>query len=167
MFEWVIDMVCYTPEDAKSSIRAFATNNPMLSHFVFCSTADVYGTQLDWIPVCEDHPTRPVGRYGKAKLAAEHIFLAHANSIASTAGVSEAGGDQNQRRFPVTIMRPATVYGEIGSSATLLDPLGRGDCQWVDDMRAGRAVVVPGTEGILTQFMVRPRSNRLCSNGKL
>ncbi len=159
MFEWVIDMVCYTPEDAKSSIRAFATNNPMLSHFVFCSTADVYGTQLEWIPVCEDHPTRPVGRYGKAKLAAERIFLAHANSV--KASVSEAGGEQqhhNRSRFPVTIMRPATVYGEVGSSATLLDPLGRGDGQWVDDMRAGRPVVVPGTEGTLTQFMVRLQS---------
>lgn len=161
MFEWVIDMVCYTPEDAKSSLRAFATNNPMLSHFVFCSTADVYGTQLDWIPVCEDHPTRPVGRYGKAKLAAEQIFLAHADVVA--AEVSEP----YQKRFPITIMRPASVYGEVGSSATLLDPLGRGDGQWVDDMRAGRAVVAPGTEGTLTQFLVCLLPIRChCRNGR-
>jgi hypothetical protein len=167
MFEWVIDMVCYTPEDALSSIRAFAgRGNPLLSHFVFCSTADVYGTQLEWIPVCEDHPTRPVGRYGKAKLAAEQVFQAHAHANAN-ANAASAGqqGQQGQggaapppvrvRAFPLTIMRPASVYGEVGSSATLLDPLGRGDGQWVDDMRAGRSVVVPGTEGTLTQFMVR------------
>lgn len=168
MFEWVIDMVCYTPEDAKSSIRAFATNNPMLSHFVFCSTADVYGTQLDWVPVCEDHPTRPVGRYGKAKLAAEQIFLAHA--VAAVSDAASEQPEQHQKRFPITIMRPASVYGEVGSSATLLDPLGRGDGQWVDDMRAGRAVVVPGTEGTLTQFLVcllpfrcHCRHGRLCT----
>jgi hypothetical protein len=170
MFEWVIDMVCYTPEDALSSIRAFAgRGNPLLSHFVFCSTADVYGTQLEWIPVCEDHPTRPVGRYGKAKLAAEQVFQAHAhanaNANAASAGQQGQQGQQGQggtapppvrvRAFPLTIMRPASVYGEVGSSATLLDPLGRGDGQWVDDMRAGRSVVVPGTEGTLTQFMVR------------
>ena len=116
MFEYVIDMVCYTPEDAASSIRAFGTNNSMLSHYVFCSTADVYGTKLDWIPVCEDHPTRPVGRYGEKKLAAERVLQAHA-AAAAAAG---------ERAFPMTIMRPASVYGEVGSSATLLDPLGRG-----------------------------------------
>ena len=124
-------------------VAAFGTNNPMLSQFVFCSTADVYGTQLDWIPVCEDHPTRPVGRYGEKKLAAERVLQAHAAAAA-------AAGD---RAFPLTIMRPASVYGEVGSSATLLDPLGRGDGQWVEDMRNGKPVVVAGAGGILTQFM--------------
>ena len=142
MFEYVIDMLCFSAEDARSSIRAFGSGNRSLRQFVFCSTADVYGTQLEWLPVCEDHPTRPVGRYGKGKLAAERVFQAEA-----------VGRQEEQAGFPLTVIRPASVYGEAGASATLLDPLGRGDGEWVDEIKAGRPVVVAGTEGIQTQFL--------------
>ncbi len=47
-----IDMICFTKEDAESSLRAFRG----VSHFVHCSTVCTYGVRRDWLPVTEDHP---------------------------------------------------------------------------------------------------------------
>jgi UDP-glucose-4-epimerase GalE len=44
-----------------------------VAHFVFSSTAAVYGTPLS-TPVTEDHPTQPINAYGETKLAVERAL---------------------------------------------------------------------------------------------
>ncbi len=108
MFEFVIDTLCFSAEDARSSIRAFGSGNRSLRQFVFCSTADVYGTQLELLPGCEDHPTRPVWRYGKGKLAAERVFQAEA-----------VARQEEQAKFPLTVIRPASPTYRLRRTPTL------------------------------------------------
>jgi nucleoside-diphosphate-sugar epimerase len=47
-----IDLVCFTREDAASSVRAF----PHGPHCLQCSTVCTAGIAHDWMPVTEDHP---------------------------------------------------------------------------------------------------------------
>ena len=70
-FDGVIDMLCFTAEDAESDIRAFRG----VGHFVFCSTTCTYGVDYDWLPVTENHPQRAFTDYGRNKIAAERVFL--------------------------------------------------------------------------------------------
>ena len=39
-YDAVIDMICYTPQQAQSDVRAFAGR---CGHFIFCSTVCTYG----------------------------------------------------------------------------------------------------------------------------
>lgn len=63
-----------------------------VKHFVFVSSAAVYGT-LRTAPVCEDDPPAPVSPYGWAKLAGETVAQAHG------------------RRTSVTVARVFNLYG--------------------------------------------------------
>ena len=55
-FDAVIDMLCFTRADARSSVRAYRD----VPHVVQCSTVCTYGITYDWLPVTEDHPLRPL-----------------------------------------------------------------------------------------------------------
>jgi len=44
-----------------------------VAHFVFSSTAAVYGMPLD-TPITEEHPTQPINAYGETKLAVERAL---------------------------------------------------------------------------------------------
>jgi dTDP-glucose 4,6-dehydratase len=61
--------------------------------FVFVSTSMVYGLPLS-VPVREDHPRRPIGPYGRSKVAAEAL-------------VEAAHG----RDLRTAIVRPPALYG--------------------------------------------------------
>lgn len=128
-FDAAIDMICFTREDAESSLRAFRG----VSHFVHCSTVCTYGVDYDWLPVTEDHPLRPVTDYGRNKVAADRVFLeAH-----------------DREDFPVTIIKPSTTYGpKMG----LLRQLGR-EFSWIDRIRKGRPILVCGDGRALHQFL--------------
>jgi nucleoside-diphosphate-sugar epimerase len=128
-FDAAIDMICFTREDAESSLRAFRG----VSHLVYCSTADTYGIQRDWLPVTEDHPLRPTTDYARNKAEADAAFL--------SAYYSEA--------FPVTIIKPATTYGpKLG----LLRQISW-DFTWIDRVRKGKPIIVCGDGNAIHQFL--------------
>jgi nucleoside-diphosphate-sugar epimerase len=92
-FDVVFDMICYTPEQAEASVRAFAGR---CEHFVFCSTAGVYGVKTPAsVLIDESCPLEPANPWAKSKVLCEQIFLR----------ASE------HRDFNVTLARPGHTYG--------------------------------------------------------
>ena len=130
-FEAVIDMICFKPEQAQSSIRAFGGKH--LKQFVHCSTVCTYGVDYDIMPVTEDHPLRPISDYGRNKVAADNVFLeAHA-----------------KEDFPVTIIKPSTTYGDkMGALRQVA-----WEFSWIDRVRKGLPIVVCGDGNALHQFL--------------
>jgi len=128
-FDAAIDMICFTQDDAKSSVRAFRG----VQHFVQCSTVCTYGIDYDWFPATEDHPLRPTTDYGRNKVAADNVFLAAFHGEA----------------FPVTIIKPSTTYGpQMGLLRQIAWEFG-----WIDRVRKGKPILVAGDGLALTQFL--------------
>ena len=118
LFDAAIDMRCFTPDEAASSVRAF----PHVQHFVQCSTVCTYGIAYNWMPVTEDHPLRPTTTYGRHKVQADAVFL-------------EA---YDRQGFPVTIVKPSTTYGPTQG---LLRQIAW-DFSWIDRIRKGKPLLV-------------------------
>ena len=120
-FDCVIDMICFTPAQAESAVRACAGRT---TQFIFCSTVDVYSRPAPSYPYREDSPREAISDYGRNKAASEDIFLAaHAR-----------GG------FAATIIRPAMTYGEGG---VIVHTFGW-STTYLDRMRKGKPIVVHG-----------------------
>ena len=118
-FDAAIDMICYTAEDAVSSLAAFRGTG----HFIHTSTVVTYGSEFKWFPVTEDHPLRAENSYGKLKVECDKIFL-------------EA---YYREGFPVTILKPSTTYGP----KRILRQLGL-DTTWVNRIRKGKPILQLG-----------------------
>lgn len=117
----VIDMICFVPAEAESTLRAIRGR---CGHFIFCSTVCTYGNTQTTIPTNETTPQNPHSAYGRGKLACEAIFLrAHAEG-----------------RLPVTILRPSHTYGPGGGIINNLNT----DLSFVSRLRAGRPILVSG-----------------------
>lgn len=128
-FDAAIDMICFTPEDAQSDVRAFRG----VGQFVMVSTACTYGIQSDWLPVTEDHPLRPISDYARNKVAADAVFL-------------EA---YYREQCPVTIIKPSTTYGpQQGMTRQIA-----WDFSWIDRIRKGKPIVVCGDGNALHQHL--------------
>ncbi len=125
----VIDMICFTAEDARSALRAFRG----VKHLIHCSTVCTYGVGYDWLPVTEDHPLRPISDYGRNKAAADHVFL-------------EAF---HRDGFPVTILKPSTTFGPQWN---LLRQIAW-EATWVDRVRKGKPIAVCGDGRALHQWL--------------
>jgi nucleoside-diphosphate-sugar epimerase len=120
-FDCVIDMVCFKPEQAASAIRAFTGR---VGQLIFCSTVDVYTKPPATYPVVETHQRISLSDYGRDKAKCEDLFLdAH-----------QAG------HFPVTILRPASTYGEGGN---IIHTFGW-DTFFLDRLWEGKPVIVHG-----------------------
>ena len=120
-FDCVIDMVTFKPEQAESTIRAFSGR---VGQFVFCSTVDVYTKPPATFPVLESHVRIALSDYGRDKAKCEDLFMeAH-----------KAG------HFPVTILRPASTYGEGGN---IIHTFGW-ETYFLDRLRKGKPVIVHG-----------------------
>lgn len=128
-FEAAIDMICFTREDAESSVRAFRG----VQHFIQCSTVCTYGIELDWMPVTEDHPLRPITDYGRNKMAADRVFL-------------EAWYREG---FPITILKPSTTYGPIMGCVRQV----AWDFSWIDRVRKGKPIALCGDGSVVHQFL--------------
>ncbi|WP_439027143.1 NAD-dependent epimerase/dehydratase family protein [Haloarchaeobius sp. DT45] len=116
----VIDMVCFTPKQAREAVDAFDG----VSQYVFCSTVDVYHRPTASVPSTEDASREPgVSEYGRNKAAAEDVFF-------------EAHGDA----FATTVIRPWSTYGEGGP---VLHTFGTGT-YYIDRVREGKPIVVHG-----------------------
>ena len=119
----VIDMRCFTPEEAESAIRACAD----VERYVFCSTIAAYDHPVDDYPITEDAPRKPAGEgYGEAKAECERRF-------------ERAHGESG---FPVVTLRPGHTYGEGGARGGLCYSLGWEQTAFVDRLRRGLPVVV-------------------------
>jgi len=117
----VIDMICFTPEQAETAVAVFDG----VEQYIFCSTVDVYHRPLATNPVTEDAPREPaVSEYGANKADCEDVFLA----------ANDDGA------FAATVIRPWSTYGEGGP---VLHTLGVGS-YYVDRIRRGKPIVVHG-----------------------
>jgi nucleoside-diphosphate-sugar epimerase len=118
-FDAAIDVIAFTPDDVRSSIRAFRD----VGHVIHTSTVTVLGEQFDWLPVTEDHPMRPSVPYAANKADAERVLLE----------------EYYRSGFPVTIIRPSTTYGPRRA----LRQIGI-DSSWVHRIRAGKPLIKVG-----------------------
>lgn len=119
-FDAAYDLICFTPEDAQSDVRAFEG----VGHFVQTSTVCTFGGPLAELPATELTPLRPIGEYGRDKAAADEVFLdAHRN-----------------RGFPVTVCKPAHTWGP---GMPLIRQLGF-DPHWINRLREGKPLLIAG-----------------------
>lgn len=121
-FDVVIDMICYTPEDAESTVRAFGGRCEQL---MFCSTVCTYGVEVPpHVLIDETFPQKPTSSYAKDKLTCEQIFRrAH-----------------DQGKFKITILRPSHTYGPGGS---LIDQMEFDSGTW-DRVERGLPILCAG-----------------------
>ncbi len=118
----VIDMICFTPEQAEVSVRLFGGK---CAHFIFCSTVCTYGTKVPpHIFVDESFPQESVSTYGKDKLLCEQIF-------------ARAHGEN---KFQLTTIRPSHTYGP---GSPLIDNLEPDAVAW-DRIERGLPVICAG-----------------------
>jgi len=120
-FDCVIDMICFKPSQAELDIRVFKGRTGQL---IFCSTVDVYTKPPSNFPVTESQERQALSDYGRDKAKCEDLFMA-----AHDAGY-----------FPVTILRPASTYGEGGN---IIHTFGW-DTYFLDRLRKGKPVIVHG-----------------------
>jgi len=121
-YDVVIDMICFSPGDARCTVRAFAGHCDQL---IFCSTVCTYGPGLPpHVLVDESFPQLPVTPYGSGKAACERIF--------------ERAHDDGA--FAVTIVRPSHTYGP---GAPLVDQL-EGDSGTWDRIERGLPILCAG-----------------------
>lgn len=113
--EVVIDMICFTAEDAMASVDAFRGG---VDHYIMCSTVDVYTKRGSGFPITEDSERQPspTFRYAYAKNQAETVLWTAAS----------------EGSLPVTVLRPAATYAQstvapIGSFEVVMDRLRRGE----------------------------------------
>ncbi|HMZ08058.1 MAG TPA: NAD-dependent epimerase/dehydratase family protein [Anaerolineales bacterium] len=119
-FDAAIDMICFTAEEAASSVRAFRG----VGWFVQTSTVCTYGIQYDYLPVDETHPLRPNTAYGQGKVAVDHVYL-------------EA---YHREKFPVVIIKPSTTYGPVQGMLRQIC----WDFSWIDRVKKGKPVIICG-----------------------
>ena len=121
-FDAVIDMICFGPEQAASSVRAFGGR---CEQFIFCSTVCTYGVKVPpQVLIDESFPQEPISEYGRNKVACEQVLRrAH-----------------EERKFQVTIIRPSHTYGP---GAPLIDNLESDAVAW-DRIEHGQPVLCAG-----------------------
>ncbi|HEY0465923.1 MAG TPA: NAD-dependent epimerase/dehydratase family protein [Polyangiaceae bacterium] len=121
-FDVVFDMICFSPEQAEATTRAFRGR---CGQMVFCSTVCVYGVKVPpHVLIDETFPLEPISDYGRSKLACERIF---AEAAATGA-------------FALTIVRPSHTYGP---GASLIDQQEFDSGTW-DRVARGLPVLVTG-----------------------
>lgn len=119
-FDVVIDMICFSPDQARATIKAFAGR---CEQVIFCSTVCAYGVKVPpGVVVDESFQREPISDYGRNKKTCEDLFLeAHSR------------GD-----FYATVIRPSCTYGE---GSPLIDQLEFDSIAW-DRIERGLPVVV-------------------------
>ncbi len=103
-----------------SLLEAVLECSPM-PHFVFSSTAAVYGTP-EVVPIVEDHPKRPESPYGDSKLAVERALEAYGHAYglrwAALRYFNAAGADADaglgERHEPETHLIPIVLDAAAG-----------------------------------------------------
>jgi len=119
----VIDMVCFTPVQAQQIAGLIYGK---VSQYIFTSTSDVYGYPLSRFPSREiDLMSKPDSKYAVDKRACEEIFLSRFD----------------ERKFPLTIVRPIQSFGRRFLMSTFSPSDG---VDVVIRLRSGLPILVPG-----------------------
>ncbi len=92
-----------------------------VKHFIFSSTAAVYG-EPQQTPITEDHPCAPTNPYGATKLAVERLLqdVSHANGMSYSilryfnAAGADAAGNIGERHQPETHLIPLVLQVATG-----------------------------------------------------
>jgi nucleoside-diphosphate-sugar epimerase len=116
----VIDMVCFTPESARSIVEALKGH---IQHFLHCGTIWVHGHSEN-VPTVETQPRKPFGEYGINKAAIESYLLA----------------EYRLSGFPVTILHPGHI---VGPGWAPLNPAGHFNTEVFSKLAAGVELVLP------------------------
>ena len=118
-FDAVVDFIAFEPEHIQNDIRLFTGKT---DQFIFISSASVYQTPPEKLPVTEETPLdNPFWEYSRNKIACENLLTA----------------EYRKNGFPYTIIRPSHTY-----SKTLI-PL-EGGYTVLHRMLKGLPVVVHG-----------------------
>jgi nucleoside-diphosphate-sugar epimerase len=121
IWDAVIDMICFEPDEAMSAIRALSGRT---AQYLMTSTVDVYRKPATRLPYREGEPFGGIGHYAIAKVRCEDIlWRAHARGA-----------------IALTVIRPGATYGETGH---IVSPLGFRP-SFVDRLRKGKPVIVHG-----------------------
>jgi nucleoside-diphosphate-sugar epimerase len=123
-FDAVVDWLAFVPEDVERDIALFRDR---ARQFIFISSASAYQKPPSHYRITEETPLEnPYWDYSRNKIACENRLMR----------------EYNERRFPVTIVRPSLTYGPSQI------PLCVGSWQHpytvIDRMKKGRPVIVPG-----------------------
>lgn len=116
----VIDMICFTPESARSLTETLKGH---IQHFLHCGTIWVHG-HSEQVPTDESHPRNPFGEYGINKAAIESYLL----SFSRLTG------------FPVTILHPGHI---VGPGWVPLNPAGNFNPAVFKRLAEGKEVLLP------------------------
>ena len=116
----VIDLICYTLEEAQEMVEALRGT---VQHFLHCGTIWVHGPSVE-VPVTEEQPRRPFGDYGCRKAAIEK-FLLHEARI---------------NGFPATVLHPGHL---VGPGWTPLNPAANFNPRIFTDLALGNEVALP------------------------
>lgn len=118
-FDAVVDWIAFEPEHIKNDIELFTGKT---SQFVFISSASIYQTPPETLPVTEFTPLEnPIWKYSQNKIACENIL----RDAYKTTG------------FPYTIIRPSHTYDKT------LIPM-EGGYTVIDRMKKGKPIIVHG-----------------------
>jgi nucleoside-diphosphate-sugar epimerase len=117
----VIDMICFTPESARSIAE---TLNGHIQHFLHCGTIWVHG-HSELVPTVETQPRKPICEYGIKKAAIESLLL----------------NEHHISGFPVTILHPGHI---VGPGWAPLNPAGHFNIDVFKILAEGKELVLPG-----------------------
>src|SRR3954466_10688878 len=115
----VIDMVCFTPQEAQRLVDALRPSRPLLVH---CGTIWVHGPGPR-VPITEDEPRTAYGEYGTGKAAVEALL--HRETV--------AGG------VPSVVLHP----GHISGPWPCITPAGNLDLDVWRRLAAGEPLPLP------------------------
>ncbi len=117
----VIDLICFTPEQNRVMMKAFAGR---ITHFLHCGTLWAYGPAYR-VPYSEEFPRNPITDYGSHKCQIE----------------SELHNECRKTGFPSTVVHP----GHISGAGWLpIDPQGTlAGTAVYENLGAGRKVYLP------------------------
>jgi nucleoside-diphosphate-sugar epimerase len=116
----VVDLICFTPESARSLVSALAGR---IGHFLSCGTIWVHG-HSEVVPTVESMPRAPFGDYGIRKAGIEAMLLRAAH----------------REGFPATIVHPGHI---VGPGWAPLNPAGHFNTQIFRTLAEGGTLTLP------------------------
>lgn len=116
----VIDMICFTPESAKSLAEALIGK---VQHFLHCGTIWVHG-HSEQVPTTETQQRKPFGEYGINKARIESYLVSLSR----------------EKGFPATILHPGHI---TGPGWLPVNPAGNLDPEIFKRLAEGKEVILP------------------------
>jgi nucleoside-diphosphate-sugar epimerase len=115
--DFLIDLTCYTLEEARDLVSALRLSRTRLLH---CGTIWVHGVSIE-VPTTENRPRKPISDYGARKAEIERFLL-------------------SQSEVPVSILHPGHLVGE---GWIPLNPAANFNPGVFDDLAGGREIALP------------------------